>query len=503
MSDTQLDTLESKGLVKLVTYQPELEYLFRHVLVQDAAYGSLLKQERRQLHRLVGQTIEQLYTQQGGEMAGILAMHFELAGDADKALGYLLADGQYALERNALREGLAAFDRARALLPTATDDDDETVLRRRVLIELGRVRAGYSFADPDQTLADLEGAVERAERLADLELIAQVHLYIALFQLESGTKATEPSVQRSLRRVSEIGVALDDPSLGALPLALVGLNKVFMGPVREGVEALEKAIPLMEQRRDFIGAAFSRGWLAIGYATLGEFDKAERAVQHATEEAARGDVIAQLDAQITQAIVASLRGDLDEAMPIAQACVARSQESGATACAVVSTWVLGDIYQRQGHFDAARDVLQLGYNLSPAAGNSTAVWRPTLQAWLGSAQAMLGVSDPNDERWDQTLESARSLENRLGEAGILWKRAEVRSQLGQFAEANGDFSMSAAIYDDEGARPTLARVLRGWGLTLRASDRRAEGDQRLHRALELFEELSIRREADEVRQMLG
>ncbi|HUG47263.1 MAG TPA: tetratricopeptide repeat protein [Candidatus Limnocylindria bacterium] len=503
MTDMQLDTLEAKGLVKLVAYQPELEYLFRHVLVQDAAYGSLLKQERRQLHRLVGESIEQVYADRASELAGILAMHFELAGDADRAIRYLLADGHYALERNALREAFSAFERARALLPAPAPDEDPATLRQRVEIELGRARAGYSFAEPDPMVADLRATVEPAERLGDLELIWQIHLYIALIQLESGIKATEPSVQHSLKRVSEIGVALDDPSLGALPLALVGLNKVFLGPVREGVEALEKAIPLMEQRRDFIGAAFSRGWLAIGYATLGEFDKADAAALHAKNEAARGDLIAQLDAAITEAMVASLRGELDEALPIAKACVERSQETGATVCAVVSFWVLGDVYQRQGRFDAAREVLQLGYDLAPATGNAGVVWRPTLHAWLGTAQAMLGVSDPADERWEPALATARSVENKVGEAGILWKRGEVRSQAGQYADAIEDFRASAELYREQGARPTLARVLRAWGVALRAAGDQAAGDARLREGLALFEEMGIRREADEVRQLLA
>jgi tetratricopeptide (TPR) repeat protein len=502
MTDTQLDTLEAKGLVKLAAYQPELEYLFRHVLVQDAAYGSLLKQERRELHRLVGETIEQLYAERGGQLAGILAMHFELAGDAAKAIEYLVADGRYALERNALREAFAAFDRARALLAPVAADEPRDVLRRRVEIEIGRARSSFAFVPSDQVLADLEAVVEPAERLGDLELIAQIHLYIALIQLEAGIKATEPSIQRSLKRVSEVGVELNDPSLGALPLALVGLNKVFLGPIREGVEALEKAIPLMEQRRDFIGAAFSRGWLAIGYAMLGDFDKAESAEKHAIEEAASGDLIAQLDAEIARAMIRSLRGELDDALPIARACLERSQETGATACTVVSAWVLGDVYQRQGRFDAAREALQLGVDLAPASGSAEPVWRPTLQAWLGTAQAMLGVSDPRDERWEEALAASRIIDNQVGEAGILWKRAEVRAQNGQHEQAIVDFQRSAAIQEDEGTRPTLARVLRGLGRSLRALQRTSEGNEALRRALSLFEELGIVREADEVRREL-
>ena len=61
MPDTQIETLEAKGLIRVASHRPELEYLFRHWLVQDAAYGSLLKQERRDLHRQVGEALETLY----------------------------------------------------------------------------------------------------------------------------------------------------------------------------------------------------------------------------------------------------------------------------------------------------------------------------------------------------------------------------------------------------------------------------------------------------------
>src|SRR5215212_4163753 len=100
--EPQLETLEAKGLIRLAAYQPELEYLFRHWLVQDAAYGSLLKQERRELHRHVGEALEKLYPERREELAGMLAVHYEQAGDTEKALEYLFLAGQYSLDRNAL-----------------------------------------------------------------------------------------------------------------------------------------------------------------------------------------------------------------------------------------------------------------------------------------------------------------------------------------------------------------------------------------------------------------
>lgn len=500
--DMQLDALEARGLVRPAAYVPELEYLFRHALVQDAAYGSLLRQERRELHRLVGETIEDLYADRLVEFAGILAMHFEQAGDAEKALHYLLQEGRYALDRNALREALAAFDRARELLPPESPDEDADRQRQRVVIELGRARAGWTFMPMEQVVRELLAVVPTAEGLGDLELLAQVHLHVALVQLENMGAANDPAVQNSLQRVAELGQALDDPSLGALPLALVGLNKVFIGPIREGVEALEQAIPLMERRRDFIGAAFARGWLAIGYAQLGEFEKAEEAVRYATEQAAQGDLIAQLDALIAAAMVRAQEGRLEEALPLASECVERSKQTGATACAVVSSWVLGDVYERQGRVTEARAAFKLGLELAPAMG-SGGFWRPTLRAWLGSNDPSAPSADPDDPSWEESLAMARGRQNRLGEAAVLWKRGEARLRRGDPSAAIADFELSAVIWQEQEARPTLARVLRSLSLASRALGRDSEAVEKGRRAVALFEELGIQREADELRALLG
>lgn len=498
-TESHIDTLEAKGLIRLAASRPELEYLFRHWLVQDAAYGSLLKQERRELHRVVGEALETLYPERAGELAGILAIHFSEAGETDKAVGYLIAAGRFALARNAIAEAFSSFDRAATMLPPATDREDEALLRRRVEIQLGRGRAGWSFRPIEDVIGDLDAILPAAERLADLELLAPIHLALAMSRMQHGERATDPEVKRSLDRVAEIGQALHDPSLRALQLAVIGLTQVFMGPIREGVTALEEAVPLLEQRQDFIGAAFARGALAIGYATLGEFDKANDAARYATELAADGDVIAQLDAQIAESMVRSARGQLDEAVPIAQACVMRAEQTGATACVIASSWVLGDIYQRQGRFQEARATLQRGNDLALVVDRM--MWRPTLQAWLGTSASALGDFAAAEGSWDEALETVRSIGNRFGEAGILWKRAEASAQRGDTA-ALADFGASAAILEDLGARPHLARLLRGWGETLRAAGRDAEGDERLRRALSLFDEMGITGEAEAVRATL-
>jgi tetratricopeptide (TPR) repeat protein len=499
VADTQLDTLEAKGLIRLATYRPELEYLFRHWLVQDAAYGSLLKQERKELHRQVGEALEVLYPDRREELAGMLAIHFEQAGETAKAIEYLLAAGTYGLERSAIQEAFASFDRAAGLLPPASPNDSEAVRRQRVAIVLGRTRAGYSFRPGEATVEDLDSILPEAERLGDLEQEALIHTLIGLTRLQGGENATDPAVKASLDRVTEIARQLNDPSLQAMPLALIGLGQVFGGPIRAGVAALEEAVPLMESRNDTIGAAFARGSLAIGYANLGEFDKAEAAARNASELAASSDLIAQLDAQIANAWVRAARGQLDEAGPLAKACIDRAEETGASACVMASSWILGDVLHRQGKFAEAREVLQRGTDISHVVDRRG--WRPTLTAWLASSTAALGDPDRND--WTEALATARSIGNHLGEAGILSKRAETEARGGQIDEASSDFSAAAAILEEEGARPSLARVLRDWGQFLRLGGRTDEADATLKRSLGLFEELGLDAEAAAVRTMLS
>jgi tetratricopeptide (TPR) repeat protein len=495
MADTQVETLEAKGLIRVAAYRPELEYLFRHWLVQDAAYGSLLKQERRDLHHQVGEALESLYPERRAELAGLLAMHFAQAGETAKAVEYYLADARYALDRNAIREAYAAAVAAAGILPPVAEDEDEALRRTRVEVAILRARSGFTFRPSADLVADLDAIIPTAEGLGDPKLLADLHLYRALVLIEHGELAGDEAVKSSLERLNELSAELEDPSLAAFPIAALAMYTIHTGPIREGVLALETAIPLMERRRDFIGAAFARGWLAIGYSELGEFDRAAESVKAAKEAAADGDLIAQLDAQIAEAIFRSARGELDETVPIARACIDRSEETGATACALVSSFVLADVQHRRGSFPEAKRAIEFGLGLTSGVGGGG--WGPTLEA-LHRANAVSMGDVAADRGWDEAIAEMRRGGNHLGEAGILWKRAEATASRGHWDAAIDDYVAAATIFEAQGARPNLARVLRAWGETLREAGRADEADEPLRRALSLFEEMGLEREAVEV-----
>jgi tetratricopeptide (TPR) repeat protein len=497
-AETQIDTLEAKGLVRLAAVQPEIEYLFRHALVQDAAYGSLLKQERRGLHAQVGEALEALYPDRREELAAVLAMHFEQAGETDKAIDYLVAAGRYGIKRNAIREAHDAFERAAALLPPEGPGADPVLRRRDVEVRLGKLESGFSFLPADDIRDGLEALVPDVEILGDDQIAAKIHMLIALGRLQMGEDPASAPVRRSLDRMREIGARIGDPSLQALPLALIGMNNVFAGSVRDGVAQLSEALPQLGDGPGSIAMAFARGALGVGHAILGDFDAAEEATRTSTEIAKRGDVISQLDAMIMDSMVRSMKGDLEGAMPLARECVDLAEGTGAAACLMASSWVLGDGFHRQGRFEEAREVLARGAAVSEIVDRK--VWRPTLQAWLRTSDSLLTGTDAD---FEDALATARGINNRVGEANILTKRAEVAVRRGDLAAAIADYEAATATLEAEGARPSLARALREWGEALRAAGRAEEAAPLLQRALGLFEEVGLEREAAAVRTVLS
>ncbi len=104
--DAQLETLEGTGLIRLAQAMPELEYLFRHTLVQDAAYGSLTKNQRRKLHQAIGQIVEALYPDRLDELAGVLSHHYAAAEQAGKAVEYARRAARQSVARHAYEEAI-------------------------------------------------------------------------------------------------------------------------------------------------------------------------------------------------------------------------------------------------------------------------------------------------------------------------------------------------------------------------------------------------------------
>jgi serine phosphatase RsbU (regulator of sigma subunit) len=165
-----LSTLETAGLVRVAQIDPDLEYLFRHALVQDAAYTSILESDRRRLHLAVGEAVERLYPERLEELSAMLARHFENADDSQRALKYFVMAGEAALTSYANQEAEIQFRCALELTCSEAE-------RAQLLSCLGEALYGQSrFSDAIQvwrqgidhyrSLEDSDGAARLYARSA-------------------------------------------------------------------------------------------------------------------------------------------------------------------------------------------------------------------------------------------------------------------------------------------------------------------------------------------------
>jgi predicted ATPase len=96
-------------LLREAEHLPELEYIFKHELARDAAYGSILNRKRRELHRRVAEAIEAKFPDRLEEYAHRLAQHYALAGEDQPALKYFTMAGEQAAALHANAEGARHF----------------------------------------------------------------------------------------------------------------------------------------------------------------------------------------------------------------------------------------------------------------------------------------------------------------------------------------------------------------------------------------------------------
>jgi class 3 adenylate cyclase/predicted negative regulator of RcsB-dependent stress response/DNA polymerase III delta prime subunit len=177
-----LDQLGDSGLLFCRGIPPHASYLFKHALVQDAAYGTLLRARRQELHARVATALEQHFADLVERQPEILAHHLTAAGEAERAVDQWLKAGQYAAARLAHLEAIRHFDRGLATLALLQEgparDGRETELQLARGLSLFTAK-GFISAEAAEAYAR---ARELAERRGDAH-----QLFTAVFGLWQST----------------------------------------------------------------------------------------------------------------------------------------------------------------------------------------------------------------------------------------------------------------------------------------------------------------------------
>lgn len=284
-------------------------YRFSHPLMQEVIYDELPVAAKIQLHRLVGQGIEQLHGLDPRPHIAQLAHHFALAapaGEGEKAREYARQAGDQAMDACAYEEAVLEYRRALAALRFARPDE---ALRCELLLRLGGalVRAG----DYDQAKATYLAAIDIARKLGDAERLAAAALGFGEPQVQAGV------VDRRLVDLLQEALAAlpaGDGPLRARVLSRFSLELTFSGE-SEPMEVLSREAVEMARRLGDVAAlasALRARWLAV-WGPDGLEERTALADEILKLARATGDRETELIGRARRATCAVEAGDIGEA----------------------------------------------------------------------------------------------------------------------------------------------------------------------------------------------
>jgi class 3 adenylate cyclase/tetratricopeptide (TPR) repeat protein len=206
-----LDRLVQAGLLFRQGSAPHATYLFKHALVQDAAYGTLLRTSRQQLHGQIANTLEKEYPEVIEVQPELLARHCAEAGWNERAIRYWRAAGEKAVRRADNREAIGHFRQALAALNEKQSSGiDRSLTELAILSELGpALMSVYGWSAPE-----VRAVFERAEHLAR-ELESSVDLApplagLWLFHTARGQFSRAEEITKELFHIAH---TLQDPDI--------------------------------------------------------------------------------------------------------------------------------------------------------------------------------------------------------------------------------------------------------------------------------------------------
>jgi tetratricopeptide (TPR) repeat protein len=272
---THLSTLESAGLVRLAAVQPELEYLFRHALVQEAAYASILKADRRQLHWQVGQALEHAYSDRLDELHGLLAYHYSRAEAWDMALLHARPAADRAKRLYANAEALDYYDQAlqalRQLEAARAPDGRQTLLAQRFDVLSERHGVWTLIGQFDRARADLEAMVALARQIGDDQRLSDALNGLGYHYLNIGAGDVLGTLEEALAVKRRLG----DRRGQADSLNTLATVYVSVGKLAEGMTAAAEAHALYAALQDAEGLARNE-WTTglLTYEGIGHYARA-------------------------------------------------------------------------------------------------------------------------------------------------------------------------------------------------------------------------------------
>jgi len=431
---------------------PYATYTFKHALMQDIAYETLLKARRRELHRVVAEVVAERFPAQAEAEPELLARHYEAAGLTVEAAGYYERAGRRAHERSAYEEAITQFRKAIALLGTLpavpARDAREAAVQLTLGVSLIAVR-GFAHAE---TLAAYERAHALSEAAGDTATLVEARLALSNVYVNRG----EPD--RSLQFLEQVLAASDEA--GDRPLVSTahmqaGLAKFYQGRFGAALEHFERIIVSYdpsfdrEMGRLMFGSARVASTFGTAAWTLSYMGYLDRALERARQGTALARTLAHPFsigfARFMETLVHRTRRD-----------VKAQQESAA-------------------------DVIAIG------DAQGFPIWRGVGRVYRGLARVKLGERAAALAEIAEGLALAAGTGNRGGTPGLLGSLADGQHTAGQDAQALATIEGALAMAANTGQHFFDAGLYQQKGDVLLATDPKSlpEAEALFLRAIEI------------------
>ncbi len=493
-----LDTLTHLELIHETRFFPELEFIFKHAVIQDVAYKSLLAQRRKELHGAIGRALEDLYPDRLEEQAGILAYHYARSERQDKAVEYALLAGDRAARLYANAEARTYYDQALTTaraLPASSEAQ-----RCQIDAALKLAAVGITRQDIERDRPNLERARALAEDLHDEPRLARALYWLGrLHYLLADLQTAIAYAKQSL----EIAERLEDDAIAAPPVNLMGRIYWLHSDFGQGSQMLARSAEQMHRLRNVTEEATAAGFAGVALACMGEFDRAlsyvERGIQLAKQiqnpfaEAAAYQYIGNVRDQ---------RGDWAGAIQsYERACRVAEPAGDLFRVYIVKAW------ESRAHTmagDPARGRVVIEESLALAGRLGTRFFLAWQKTFLVESLLALGdhhavpavceeairLAEGTHEKWTEAL--ARRA---LAEAVIHLEPSDPEKAERAIAEA-------IRIQQEIGAKPELARSYVTYARLLKPRGERERARENLIQAIGMFREMGMAWDLERAEQAL-
>jgi tetratricopeptide (TPR) repeat protein len=485
--EPHLGVLTYEELVRERVHDPELEYIFKHALTQEAAYELLLIRRRKELHRRAGEVLEKLYPEQRGELASVLAHHFLLGEKWGRAADYAMDAGAQAVKVYAMSEALGHYENAYEALTRISG----ALLEQRCDAILGWTRAAFKLKPYDEVVDRLREAEKIARDLNDEARLVQVLHWIANVYISHGFPGRGmPALFESYQLAKQLGEErLTTVATFWMTVGLIDQD------TRGGLEQLERVIEEAHTYRNWEVEAHALATKGMAHARLGEFEEARDAVRRAHEVVQKtNSLVKEADVALHSAMAYFDMGDVQLGLEFSERGTEKAFRARGLECAIAGHCYTGFGYLQNRDVDAAQQAFETSLELRetylPELKDGSEQLVNRVHAGLAVAQLLGGHFEAINDI-ESALANAEAVGDDYTGAFLAQALGEGYTRLGDFERAQQHLDTALDYYRRNGMKPYLARVLESSANLHEAQGNGAEAERERAEAEKLAEELSL------------